>query len=258
MEKFQLIISILSTMFTAVAAVASFYAARAASKSNKINLEEIRKRDKPVLDVPSKKFKGVLLDNLLSQWDGGDENHLKNGAADYFLDLNNIGNIHARNVVMYFEYEGLEDFVKEYSNDGFVWTREEDNQLSFYLEKNKRHNFYFINFHHFSPSEKISNKIRVAITSQYENLGTVQPSKYNTESTKVHLPLFYVLLLNFNQFALNNLKIFDLYLILEYIDPYGLKYKQKFNIKPLFSRVEHTPGSMEFFGKVICQEVTPE
>ncbi|ASB93410.1 hypothetical protein [Bacillus subtilis] len=253
METFQLIISILSTIFTAVAAIASFYAAKAAAKSNKINIEEIQKRDKPVLDVPSKKFKGPLEKNLLGQWEEGVKDPLKHGAANYFLNLNNIGNAYARNVVMHFEYEGLDDFIALYSDGGWTY---EDNILSFYLEKKEKQNFHFINFHHFSPKDEISNKIRLPIFPQYENLGTVQPSKYNTESTKIHIPLFYLLLLNINEYAHREIKLFDLFLVIEYTDPFDVKYKQKFSVKPHFNSVEITEKEMDFYGRVICEEVS--
>ncbi|WP_061573151.1 hypothetical protein [Bacillus atrophaeus] len=58
MENFQIIISIITTLFTAVAATASFYAARAAAKSNEITMEEIKKRIYLYLMFHQKKLKG--------------------------------------------------------------------------------------------------------------------------------------------------------------------------------------------------------
>ncbi|WP_430742087.1 hypothetical protein [Bacillus atrophaeus] len=253
MENFQLIISIITTLFTAVAATASFYAARAAAKSNEITMEEIKKRDIPVLDVPPKKFKGELDVewDFLKQWEGGDENHLKNYAADYYIELDNIGNAPARNIVMQFEYTGFEEYVALYSNERGGW-KSTEYPILFHVEKDRTKGFYYLNF--FQDVQSNPKFVRTVVLSQYENLGTVQPSKYNTESTKVHLPLFYVYLLNFK--ACNGeLEIFELFLVLKYTDSYGVKYEQKIKFKPIFNLVKQTRSEVSFFGRILTEEI---
>jgi len=261
LETFSAVATIISAIATVIAAIATAIAARAsraaadeAKKSNEISKKEINKRERPVLDLPTKHFSAKLGSDFFSQWEDGDPDHKINRASDFYLDLYNISDTTARNVVMTFEREHTNEAVKELLVDG-KWCSSGKQLGVKHTEYEGRFNLLFY--------DKDAYKDKIApIATMTEALGSIYPIKYNNESTKVHIPIYFTYLMNF---VCNDISIYEkqhkisLLLTLKYSDPSNKKeYIQKIRLRPMFKKIikNRNGEGVSFFGRLISEEIS--
>ncbi|MBU8583008.1 hypothetical protein KM911_14980 [Bacillus paralicheniformis] len=259
LEIFSAVATIISAIATVVAAIATARAAMAsraavdeAKKSNEISIKEINKRERPVLDLPTKHISAKLESNFFSQWEDGDPNHKIIDASDFYLDLYNISDTTARDVVMTFDANHTNEELKK------LFGSEE-----WYFKEG--HNVRYLNSGDSSELEfwdEDNNKvIKLTIDNISETLGSIYPIKYNSESTHVHLPLYFTYLISFisNDVKINkNEKKISLLLTLSYSNPSNTKrYIQKIRLKPRIIQ-SVTDSEVSFTGRLVSEEVSKE
>ncbi|MCY7791640.1 MULTISPECIES: hypothetical protein [Bacillus] len=266
-ETFSAVATIISAIATVIAAIATAIAARGsraaadeARKSNEISQKEITKRERPVLDLQTKKFSAKLGYDFFTQWDNGDSNHLINRASDFFVELFNISDTTARNVSVTFDTTHTKEMLANLFPQS-IWVNKENNLRIDVIK--------YSDGLHLDFCIKDGERFRsILITPMMERIGSVYPMKYNNnEPTKIHLPLYFLYLLNFicTDFATYTKKHISLKVTLKYSDSSNKEYVQNILLTPIFTKVTEANGikrngdvGFSLNGRLISQELSNE
>ncbi|MEC1870689.1 hypothetical protein [Bacillus paralicheniformis] len=267
LETFSAVATIISAIGTVIAAIATAIAAWSskkaadeAKKSNQISKLEINKRERPVLDLSTKKFSANLGCDFFSQWDNGDSNHLINQAADFYVDLYNVSDTTARNVVVFFDPVHTREMLENLFDNGFWIDTENNNKVR--VSNLANLHLDFTNW----DERKVKKFKRLPISPMVETLGSVYPMKYNNEPTKIHLPLYFIYLMNFICTDEDTYKKKpSLKLVLKYSDSFNNKeYVQNIRLTPIFTSIKrqfakNVEGEgYSFSGRLISEEISNE
>ncbi|WP_342446565.1 hypothetical protein [Paenibacillus sp. FSL L8-0638] len=202
--KIQLLVLIISIGGVVLATFISVFAVLRLKKSHQTATDEQKNSRKVNLAIPSKTFEVVLHQSLFQDWGSGVEELFQGDKSSVYLEVYNHGNIPAENVMVEIavDFDELNDFMKDHTafND-------EDNH-SFYLSEEEEK--VVISFN------KVEN-IKHEINFHFEELGTIHPVGAEKHGIKIHLPKWYIYLLNIKAFN-ENLDLFSLNIILVYKD----------------------------------------
>ncbi|MEN1986423.1 hypothetical protein [Paenibacillus hubeiensis] len=148
------------------------------------------------LAIPSKTFEVELHQSLFQDWGSGVDESFQDEKSGFYLEVYNHGNIPAENVMVEIavNFDELSDFMKDHT----VFNGE--NHHSFYLSE-------------FNKVENIKHEINFHL----EEMGAVHPVGAEKHGIKIHLPKWYIYLLNIRAFN-ENLNLFSLNIILVYKD----------------------------------------
>ncbi|MED1747525.1 hypothetical protein [Bacillus zhangzhouensis] len=247
--------SVIQIVSTAGGLIAAIYTARAAiqaKKSNQIAINEIKQNRRVKLNISHKDFKSTFSmdcgkDFIVDE----DSIPIKKEKSKFYLKARNIGNLPAENVELSFEYEGIEDFVKSYSpenayvNNGcklfHTYKQDGKTHMEFYPDINRGDSFEF--------------------SSQKEFYGCVMPFDYSDSSLNIHLPLFYIYMINMKAIY-EDISLFSLIIKLKFDDPNrkGESITQKFSLRPeiyIGDNYNYIPNNADYFninGKFIVIE----
>ncbi|MBU9708542.1 hypothetical protein KSP24_16645 [Paenibacillus sp. AK121] len=204
--KIQLLVLIISIGGVVLATFISVFAVLRLKKSHQTASDEQKNSRKVNLAIPSKTFEVELHQSLFQDWGSGvKESSFQDDKSSVYLEVYNHGNIPAENVMVEIavDFDELNDFMKDHTafND-------EDNH-SFYLSEEEEK--VVISFN------KVEN-IKHEISFHLEELETIHPVGAEKHGIKIHLPRWYIYLLNIKAFN-ENLDLFSLNIILVYKDP---------------------------------------
>ncbi|MHC2450275.1 hypothetical protein ACUXP3_000873 [Bacillus altitudinis] len=251
----ELIIQIISSGGALFAAIFTAYAAFQSKKSNEIAINEIKQNRRVKFNISDKDFQSTFpIDCRKDFITDEDSIPIKKEKSKFYLKARNIGNLPAENVELSFEYEGIEDFVKSYSLENacvrngcklfHTYKQDGKTHIEFYPDINRGNSFEF--------------------SSQKEFYGCVMPFDYSDSSLNIHLPLFYIYLINMKAMH-EDISLFSLIIKLKFNDPNrkGENITQKFSFRPeiyIGDNYNHTPNNLaltEYFnfnGKFIMIE----
>ncbi|QDA25646.1 hypothetical protein EJ573_19915 [Paenibacillus polymyxa] len=203
--KIQLLVLIISIGGVVLATFISVFAVLRLKKSHQTANDEHKNSRKVSLAIPSKTFEVELHQSLFQDWGSGvEEESFQDNKSSAYLEVYNHGNIPAENVMVEIavDFDELNDFMKNHTafND-------EDNH-SFYLSEEEEK--VVISFN------KVEN-IKHEISFHLEELGTIHPVGAEKHGIKIHLPSWYIYLLNIKAFD-EKLDLFSLHIILVYKD----------------------------------------
>ncbi|MFP4977806.1 hypothetical protein ACE6ED_20540 [Paenibacillus sp. CN-4] len=202
--KIQLSVLIISIGGAVLATFISVIAVLRLKKSQTATDDQKNSREVN-LAMPSKTFEAELHQSLFQDWGHGVEGEsFQDDKSNVYLEVYNHGNIPAENVIVEItvDFDEFNDFMKDHAtlngndNHSFYLSKEEEkNVISFYKEETIKHE---INVHH-------------------EELGTIYPDDAAKQGIKIHLPKWYIYLLNIKAFN-ESLDLFSLNIILVYKD----------------------------------------
>lgn len=203
--KIQLLVLIISIGGAVLATFISVFAVLRLKKSRQTSADEQKNSRKVSLAIPSKTFEVELHQSLFQDWASGVDESFRDERSSVYLEVFNHGNIPAENVMVEFavDFDELNDFMKD--------------QTAINLQDN--HSFYFSEEEEkvvisFNKAENIKHEINVLL----EELGTILPVGEEKHGVKIHLPKWWIYLLNIKAFN-ENLDLFSLNIILVYKDP---------------------------------------
>lgn len=206
----NLIIQIISSMGTTIAAIFTAKAAIQAKKSNEIAISQLNKNRSVNIVLPFKKFEANMVPSLYRDWPISLEDYIEKNESRFYLEVYNAGNVPAEDVTFHFEHGGLFNFSYDYSIDNSGFTG--DNSHYFHISEleDKSHI-------HFFRGEKEEYNAEMNFSND-KFLGTILPVEIGKDAIKVHLPKWYIFLVNLKAFN-SNLNIIDLKLVFNYTDP---------------------------------------
>lgn len=201
-QLWALIISISGVL---LATFISVFAVLRLKKNHQTAADEQKNSRKVNLAIPSKTFEVELHESLFQDWGSDVEESIHDDISSVYLEVYNHGNIPAENakVEIAVDFDELKDIMID--PIGF---NDEDHH-SFYLSEEEEK--VVISF---NKIEEIKHEINFHL----EELGTIHPVSAEKHGTKIHLPKWYIYLLNLKAFN-ENLDLFSLNIILVYKDP---------------------------------------
>lgn len=202
--KIQLLVLIISIGGAVLATFISVFAVLRLKKSRQTATDDQKNSSRVNLAIPSKPFEVELHQSLFQDWGSGVEESLQDDKSSVYLEVYNHGNIPAEKVMVEItvEFDELSDFMKDHAT-----FNDEDNH-SFYLSKEEEKTV--ISFY---KEETIKHEINTYL----EELGTIYPAVAEKHGIKIHLPKWYIYLLNLKAFN-ESLDLFSLNIILVYKD----------------------------------------
>ncbi|MGG2185381.1 hypothetical protein ABFY55_14580 [Bacillus altitudinis] len=206
----NLIIQIISSMGTTIAAIFTAKAAIQAKKSNEIAITQLNKNRRVNIVLPFKKFEANSVQSLYRDWPINLEDYIEENESRFYLEVYNAGNVPAEDVTLHFESDGIFNFSYDYSQNNNGFTGNE----SHYFHISELEDKVFIHFFRGGKKE-FQDEMNF---SNVKFLGTILPVEIGKDAIKVHLPKWYIFLVNLKAFN-SNLNIINLKLVVQYTDP---------------------------------------
>lgn len=203
--KIQLWVLIISIGGVVLAAFISVFAVLRLKLSHQRVTDKQQNSRTVNLVIPSKTFEVELHQSLFQDWGNGVEESFQDDTSSVYLEVYNQGNIPAENVRVEIavDFDELKDFMIDHTAFNAV------DHHSFYLSEEEEK--VVISF---NKTENIKHEINVRL----KDWGTIHPVDADKHAIKIHLPIWYIYLLNIKAFN-ENLDLFSLNIILVYKDP---------------------------------------
>lgn len=203
--KIQIWVLIISIGAVVISVLVSMFAVlRLKSRQQTETGRQLNNR-KVNLAIPSKTFEVELHQSLFQDWGSGMEASFQGGQSSFYLEVYNHGNIPAENVMVEIavDFDDLKDFMKDHTT-----FKDEDNHSFYFSEVEEQ---VVISFGQVGT-------IQHEINSHLKELGTIHPVNAEQHGMRIHLPEWYIYLLNIKAFN-ENMEFFSLNIILVYRDP---------------------------------------
>lgn len=233
---------IMAAVSAAAAAIFTYFTVINAQKTNQLAYEQMKKNNeyqdktiRPVLDIKEATFTHDDISDVLYNTNTRELGIVPSYAANYFLEIENLGNSTARNIRMIVTIDNMKQIQK------YLEENKELIKSKFQLDVKITEEFdekvgaaaFFAQFF-YTDKEKTRRYMPIIKNGRYfKELSYLKPSANDEKTEKLYLPKLQLMLMGVLVNGYNVNRNFPVVKVkLQYSDPFDVEYVQEFLIEP--------------------------